>query len=168
MCNLGDDKDLKNKILNFSFNTATTHCNFGSKFLLQAICRRDSGKITGLHLTGPSAGEMMQGFAAAFKWVRGNASAFALIVLLQFWWQKCTVYIIFCLFQNGPHVRAAVFNRGYPPDLCRRSGETEHYEALWKWPNSDWLLRLKGACAWHAPLHRLPFEIIILCSSMNL
>ena len=35
---------------------------------VKLVCVGDEERVVGLHMTGPNAGEMMQGFAAALKY----------------------------------------------------------------------------------------------------
>ena len=39
---------------------------------VKLVCVGDEERVVGLHMTGPNAGEMMQGFAAALKYEKRN------------------------------------------------------------------------------------------------
>ena len=49
----------------------TVDLSFVLVFLVQLVCVGE--RVVGIHLTGPNAGEMLQGFAVALKWVTDKA-----------------------------------------------------------------------------------------------
>ena len=45
----------------------------------KVICMRDGGKVLGIHFLGPNAGEVIQGFAAALRFVYHNKSVLEML-----------------------------------------------------------------------------------------
>jgi len=54
-------------------------------FFVQVIVERTSGKVLGIHYTGPNAGEVLQGYAVALRWftVLSTALWFGSVLLQQ-------------------------------------------------------------------------------------